>query len=179
LFNCTSAYIRDRANDLSDIAGVSIDTSVGASASVGPLTVGAIIAQSIARTRNGTACFAADIDSRTYFGLLDPGSNQRCTDAQATFILGLQNSILLHLATVSDRKLLERRKTYGESLTPPLFYYGRLKIRAGLGLGASIELNWLEAIDFVFGFFGIDFLDDDIWKNGYKRDLEEAKNPTE
>ncbi|MFB5651093.1 hypothetical protein ACE5IS_10640 [Leptospira wolffii] len=33
----------------------------------------------------------------------------------------------------------------------------------GLGLGASVELNWIEAIDFVFGFFGIDFLDDDIY----------------
>lgn len=162
--NCAngSAYIRDRSNDLSDIVGVSVDTSIGASASVGPVTTGVIVAQSFSRIRNGTVCFSTgNVIERAIYGLLDP-SGYECNNAQATFLVGFNNESTLHREAMQGQELARRRKRLGRPTQPPLYFYGRLKVRAGLGLGVSVELNWLEAVDFIFGFFGIDFLDDDI-----------------
>ncbi|TGK55114.1 hypothetical protein EHQ32_17910 [Leptospira wolffii] len=161
LFNCTSAYIRDRANDLSDIAGVSIDASLGASASIGPVTAGVIAAQSFARARNGTACYSFGNIFERFFYALIRFSTVQCNEVQGTLLIGWRNDTLLH-SSFSTGDEIDRGKEYGNETRSQAFQFGRLRIRAGLGLGASIELNWLEAIDFVSGFFGIDLLNDDI-----------------
>lgn len=164
-FHCysTSAYLLNRRDDFSDIIGFSTDASIGASVSVGPVTTGIILAQSFLQIRNGSICFTGNISERAFFGLFDAGSKQPCTDVQYTIILGLGNNLLLHKETVTDFELSRRGKEYSYKMNPPLFFYGRVKIRLGLGAGITVELNWIELIDFLAGIFGLDPLADDTW----------------
>lgn len=157
--NCTTPTMRDRADDAKDVVSFSVgDISLGAQASVSGATAG------------------------IYLGMSGPGVFNGTTEARpvdGTFVFGLGCDTLLHIERFnledSDDRARYRNKTHcsGNSTFQP-YDYGRLRVRLGLILGLTFEINLIEIADFVHGFWGGDLLGDD-W-NGYydgiRRNLE-------
>ncbi|MBL8019246.1 MAG: hypothetical protein JNM27_06255 [Leptospirales bacterium] len=159
--SCTTPTMRDRADDAKDVISFSVgDISLGAQASVSGATAG------------------------IYLGMAGPGVFNGTTEARpvdGTFVFGLGCDTLLHFERFnledSDDRARYRNKTHcsgrGDATLQP-YDYGRLRVRLGLILGLTLEVNLLEIADFFHGFWGGDLLGDD-W-NGYydgiRRNLE-------
>ncbi|MCP5483072.1 MAG: hypothetical protein H7A21_16670 [Spirochaetales bacterium] len=154
LVGCASAHGRDRLNDFADIAAASVDRGFGIEASVGPASAGAG-----AFTNSAIAARAG-------------ASVQDGFDSSATFLLGFGcGPALLHIERFAPEgtifpdeetaTLFLRNKFACSERGFQAYQYGRIRLRAALILGFSIELNWLEAIDFFAGWLQFDPLADD------------------
>ncbi len=151
----TTARSRDRLEDAGDIAGFSLDfLSAGLTASAGPVSAGAGVHNSSRGHRSGG----------------DPGGSVH----RATLGLGFGCDWLLHREAVGISRfptpevpaeyVLRHKQSCTDSDDPEfaLYQWGRLQLSLGLGvMGFTVELNWLEFLDFLAGFAGVDFLDDD------------------
>lgn len=157
LFKCN--YLKDRCNDAGDIYSFSIDESVGAEVSLGKLTFGLFLGNSIVGCKY----------SECYYETVD--------DSSETFKFFTYQRIGYRQDSYKDSEgfpyLVFRNKLYSiddhQRGKIPLTYYGRIKVRAGFSLGVSFEFNFLELADFALGFAGIDFLEDDY--NQYIEEL--------
>lgn len=158
--NSSSSYAKDRGNDFGDIGSISLDTSVGIELSISRVSAGIYRGRIITGCKFAK-CYGADKvdDSSSTFLFF---TNQRLKDE----FYGKDHSI-------DSAYLFLRNKNYSiqtfngdkERFTN----YGRIKIRAGFIFGLSLEFNFLELADFVLGFVGLDFLDDD--HNQYLEEL--------
>ncbi|EIE00998.1 hypothetical protein [Leptospira licerasiae] len=164
MYNCNTinAYTKNRAIDFSDVLGISIDKSAGASVAIGPLTVGAIASQSIILFKNGKSCIQSD-SFAAIIALGETGSLPPCTYVELTLGPGIVTDILLHGEALTDNFYSQRGKVYRPNREFPLHLYGRLKVSVGFILGATVEVNWIEFIDLLLGIVGFDLLKDDIW----------------
>ncbi|MCE9600567.1 MAG: hypothetical protein K8S54_21595 [Spirochaetia bacterium] len=153
LLTCTTYSTRDRFNDAADIAGFSLDTSIGAQASFSGATVGVYAGGAM-------------------FGIHNGGTDAHPFDM--TLLGGLGCNTLLHIEDFDpefdNEYALFRNKTHcaDRAARMQAYDYGRLRIRAGVLLGLSFELNLFELVDFLTGFGGVDLFDDD-WNEYYGR----------
>lgn len=157
--NFTEANLKDGCNDAGDIFSFYFDNSVGLEVSLGKLTFGLFGGNSI------IGCKYSECDYLM--------SN----DYSSTFLIRSEQRVNYSQDSYYDSKsfpyLVFRNKNYSiedpQRGKLPLTYYGRIKVRAGFIFGFSFEFNFLELADFVLGFAGIDFLEDDY--NQYIEEL--------
>lgn len=158
---CTTPTMRDRLDDASDMVSFSVgDIALGAQASLSGATAG------------------------VYLGMAGPGVFNGSTNARpldGTFLFGAGCATLLHIedfnvADLDDRaKYRNKRHCAGGADSAFQSYdYGRIRIRLGVILGFTLEINFLEIADFFYGFSGGDLFADD-WNKYYdeiRRNLE-------
>ncbi len=164
LINCSSVqknFAGDRGNDFGDIASISLDKGLGIQISVGPLSSGI-----------GINCVNTGYKYAKFLN---------SSDYSETFILGYKNNQLFHSedfvftdSIPQDDYYILRNKTYRSSDPFKKNLYGRIKIRAGLLFGATVEFNFYELFDFIVGFWGYDPLDDD-WNTYYEKIIQAEK----
>lgn len=175
LTNCSTSqknFAGDRGNDFGDIASLSYGVGFGFQISVSSISTGIGI--------NATAFGFKHSD---FFGTLT-FENKCVSDASGTFLFGYKNNEGLHREEfgVCDHYIdsyFLRNKAYKIRDPFKKNLYGRVKIRAGIIIGATVEFNFYELYDFIVGFWGYDPLDDD-WNIYYEKIIqaENAKRNT-
>ncbi len=135
---CSCAYMENRRKDLTDIVNINATAvSVGLAANVGPLSLGyfennGIIGGSGGRVKLGLGGVVVEQERGAYSGVVYPFE----------FMEG---------ETRSDN-------FYNENL--PAF--GSVGIDLGFIVGIGVEVDFVQAVDFLLGIFTIDILDDDV-----------------
>ena len=165
LFNCSTIhknFIKDRGNDLGDIASISYGVGFGLQISVSAISTGL-----------GVNATAFGFKHSDFFGTL---TQDKCvSDSTGTFFFGYGNRKGFHSEEFGVCKYyLLRNKAYKSTDPFKKNLYGRIKINAALIIGATVEINFYELVDFVAGFFGYDPLDDD-WNGFYEKIIQAEK----
>ena len=132
--------------------------------------------------------------SRFSFGFYKGRSNAGCKYAKCfsygDSVTDWSDATLLyskkeHFFADHDSFYISRNKTYlvtspygGQRI--PLNYYGRLRIRAAVIWGFSLEVNLFELADFIVGFAGYDPLNDDMYQylEGFEKRAEKHLSDT-
>ena len=145
---CSCAYMENRRKDLTDIANVNATAiSAGLAVNVGPLSLGyfgnsGLLGGSGGRAKIGLGGLVVEEERGAYWGVIYPFE----------FLEG---------ETRSDNY-------YNKNL--PAF--GSVGIDLGFVLGIGVEVDVVQAVDFLLGIFTIDILGDDI--EGKEEDVEEV-----
>ncbi|EQA43854.1 hypothetical protein LEP1GSC050_2801 [Leptospira broomii serovar Hurstbridge str. 5399] len=95
-------------------------------------------------------------------------------------MLGWQNKYLVHgeeLSLYNDEYFIFRGKRFLtvdlRKRSFPISSYGRVRLRIAFLVGLTLELNFLELVDFLLGFGNVDILEDD-W-NAYYTNLSKKE----
>lgn len=151
----SESNIKDRSNDSLEIVSFSFDSSFGAEINILGLSTGIYSGESIMGCYY-SECFRNSVN-----------------ESSGTFLIFTSQTLKDDKNFSEEPYLFLRNKGYSiRGLNRdkiPLTYYGRIKVRAGFIFGFSFEFNFLELADFVLGFAGIDFLEDDY--NQYIEEL--------
>jgi hypothetical protein len=152
--NCVSlkSYFQDRLNDTYDVFAFSIDRVgygvlplFGSKVDISIFSFGLYFGESILGCKY----------SKCY-------SNHEVNDSSQTFFIFSEEQFndLDSAYYISRNKTSLRRNSFFTEKSSPT-EYGRVRLRFGFIFGISLEFNFIEAIDFAIGFFGIDILNDD------------------
>ncbi len=143
-----NAYLADRIHDAGDIFTATVGFGAGATAKVGPLNVGLLANHDKAGLRGGALFNSSSITAEQY-DMLAVGSTKFLTMQPA----------------IGHGKCVDDFKLFGISFptndckeTANMF-----QIEAVAGIGPSVRLgfNPAEALDFTFGWFGLDIFGGD------------------
>lgn len=183
LSGCSSnAYLSDRGHDFADIATITISTGCGAKARVGPIHTGLIGHSDLAGLRGGSF-FSGQLydhgqDFECPLPLLQMDMN-RC-------VMSSVEDFHAHMTGEEDNPVTLRHKAYSAWNSIPLVttefkpsspqlkrdtvpdaalfhpYWTQVEVAADAFAGARVGLNPGELVDFILGWVGIDFFDDDL-----------------
>ena len=145
---CTTGYWIDRGADLTDVAHVDMHGwSLGAAVNVGPAIVGY---HSIFDDRSG--------GTRDMFGL--GGHQQSESD-------GTTSGLIIPFGW---RKEECRSESFYKRHSPTL---GSIGFDMGLVVGIGARIDFVELIDLILGFCGVDILNDDLERKKQKIEQED------
>lgn len=158
----SSGYFTDRGRDAADIVTATLGTGTGAKARAGPIQPAIFKNSDLVGLRSGTLFLEGNglvYNDELY--LPYPVGRRKgkwpVSFGDEKFSLGLD--------TVAARR---KKDVFAESLFPcvtiamPASYYTQIEVGGGLGLTLRFGFNAGELLDFVLGWAGIDFFDDDI-----------------
>lgn len=159
-------YWKDRAMDLRDIITItgSVGLMGGAKAQVGPIGLG-LYAEDGGGIGHSGISLAAESGIRNG----EVGSHNT---REVIFIANKTSSNPKN----SDKEMRaqKRCKSYENSLENPSSYT-RLGVGVGFIIGAKLEFNPGELLDFILGFFLLDIYKDDLYLEGKKKCADSAK----
>jgi hypothetical protein len=182
---CAHPYFEDRTSDLADILTVSAGMGVGHQARVGPVCIGLLCTEDFADWRYGKIkgrhsknfILSLEEDNREW-GVKNGGAERgkdyyACGGWGYKGIVWAQNlPFLMSLDSVNekhkyepfyvDKKLIPPANPY--KMRHPVFhsYYTQIEACAGFFGTVRLGVNPGEFVDFLLGWGGIDFFDDDV-----------------
>lgn len=152
-------YLTDRWNDAKDVTTVAVGVGIGAKARVGPLWAGLLANRDLAGWRHGCAGwwfdeeFIYEVDVVCYgydrFDLLGEESDRRRNYAGVSWV---------PFCTFPSEGCEWIQPVRPDTLK----YYGQIEAVVGLGPSIRVGFNPVEFVDFVCGWFLIDFSEDDM-----------------
>ena len=176
----TKTYFSDRGRDALDILTVSVGNGGGVQGRIGPFSVGTVYAEDVA----GLRCGKCGLFPKIELPREDPKPAAASYDSSfvgffcVAFSRGMASAKEL---VMWDRFLMEdgRGKAY-EASGGPFFspvvrseddghperlfhpYYAQMELLGGFACTARVGINAGELVDFLLGWVGIDFFNDDI-----------------
>lgn len=177
------AYFADRGRDAADILSVSVGRGYGVKARVSLLSMGLLYDGSIAGVRGGSAfagrpgqyCYDVQFFACGHERFAPPGSDDRQKKFEAMQDFGLMDRIWCLAPPVCLGPLVPappRVRPYA------LSYYTQAEVAAGLFGSLRLGVDPGEAIDFLLGWTGVDFMKDDLHMKPFREAARRAANKT-
>ncbi len=160
----TGRYLADRGHDAADVVTCTLGIGVGAKARVGPVQLGLLINRDVVGLRGGAFHWWPEHEYQ--FDSIQPGeydfvylSGDFFRDTRSDDTRGkLYTAGGLPLIKEVDLNVSPARR---QRLT---YYHTQIEIVAALLGSVRLGLNPGELVDFILGWFGVDFFHDDIGK---------------
>jgi hypothetical protein len=149
---CATNYVGDRGRDASDIFTLTVGTGAGAKARVGPFQAGILDQRDKFGLRGGTVGSFERPVGETY-------------NRDIQFIVAGNERFDARPEVIGDREKDFRSKTIALVSAPSRHnaaYYGQVEIVLAPMVSIRAGFNFVELVDFLAGFMGIDLLGDDI-----------------
>ena len=154
----TKAYCADRGRDALDIFTVVVGVGVGVDARVGPLMQGAYVSKDLTGLQAGE-----------FFWGKDPAWEWLYDDPAVASVVSLGSEVS-NISGLSKQRDKAFSTSYFWGVNEGLIssqgnarnMAGQISVALGLGPTLRLGFNWLEALDFVTGWFGLDLMHDDV-----------------
>jgi hypothetical protein len=154
----TKAYCVDRGRDALDIFTVVVGVGVGVDARVGPLMQGAYVSKDLTGLQAGEFFWGKDPAWEWLYD--DPAvASIVCLGSEVSNISGLSQQRDKAFSTYyrwGVNESLGNRQGNARNMA------GQISVALGVGPSLRLGFNWLEALDFVTGWFGFDLMHDDV-----------------
>ncbi len=160
-----SRYFVDRTRDAGDIVSLTAGVGLGAKARTGPIHIGLLWYQGTLGYSYGWVDWGNEMDFDWTAGTFefsdlgsDRGKEYGASGGIPTFLSDSRATAFPFLSAI-DNSIV-----YKESHRDPLFdpFYSQIEICGGMVGCMRLGVNPGELADFVIGWFGVDFFDDDI-----------------
>lgn len=159
-------YLSDRGRDAGDIFTLTFGRGLGAKARVGPVAAGLLANEDLVGLRGGELGFFNTRSSDV--PLPEVGDLQLLlVGSDCCYVGGHQRNKNYGAGGLIFWQLPEERGIY--------YYYSQVEVTVALGLSVRLGINPGELLDFLLGWFGVDFYDDDVGK--YERWERQAADP--
>lgn len=190
---CAHPYMKDRTNDLADIVTASVGVGVGHQVRVGPVIIGLLLTTGDCRDwrygriyRHSRSLFVF-VDERNERYGMERGKDYNAAGGwgpNALFTWACDLPFLMSIDKISEelkyktfydnKKLRPPRNPY--KMRHPVFhsYYSQIEACAGFLGTVRLGINPGEFLDFLLGWVGVDFFDDDVEMEKIKDSRPEA-----